>query len=100
MNLVDAQEENKYPEAKVIELKPAALDEPVSLWRELRPALLTAMMLFFVVSAYFLWPRDEITHLATADENEIVLPDDTQVVLEEGAILTIQELLIIKKKEL
>ena len=88
MNLVDAQEENKYPEAKVIELKPAALDEPVSLWRELRPALLTAMMLFFVVSAYFLWPRAEITHLATAEENEIVLPDDTQVVLEEGAILT------------
>lgn len=88
MEQVDAQESESTKEAKVIEMAPVAVEKPISLWRELRPALLTASMLLLVVCAYFLWPRTEITHLAEADGKELVLPDETKVSLTEGAILT------------
>jgi hypothetical protein len=89
MELVDSQESKSTDEAKVIPLDNSeSRIKPVSLWKELRPAMLAASMLLLVISAYFLWPRNEITHLAQADGLNLELPDNTKVTLQEGASLT------------
>ncbi len=80
--------EQKENEAKIISIDQVSETKPVSLWRELRPALLTASLLFVVIVAYFLFPRNEIVHMAGVDGNELILPDDTKVSLEQNAVLT------------
>ncbi len=88
MKLVEVEESESADDAKVIPLTQEKVEKPISLWRELRPALLTASMLLLVVCAYFLWPRNEITHLAQEDGQELMLPDETKVTLNPGSVLT------------
>ncbi len=89
MDLVDEveDEEEKQSEAKVVPLKTAIEAKEVSIWRELRPVLLTASLLMCAVVAYFLYPRGEITHLAQAAGETISLPDNTVVTLNENSIV-------------
>jgi len=88
MDAVEVQEDKEEEhEATVVPMNPPVEAKTVSLWRELRPALLTASMLFIAIVAYFLYPRGEIVHLAEAQGDTITLPDNTVVSLDENAVV-------------
>ena len=85
-----ASDEGQVEETVVIgeQAVEEAVVVPISRWKEWRPAMAAASMLFVVLMAYFLWPRThEINHMAAVDRDEIVLPDDTKVVIEKGSSL-------------
>lgn len=58
----------------------------ISRWKEWRPAMVAATLLFLVTAAYFLWPRThEVTEMASIENLDITLPDSTQVVVQKGS---------------
>jgi len=76
------------PEAITTEIFKEAPVVEISRWKEWRPALVAASMLFIVMVAYFLWPRTyEISHFANVDQDEVILPDDTKVTIDKNSTI-------------
>ncbi len=88
MDMVDEDATSSdVQEAKVVDINQHKEEKPISLWRELRPAILTASVLLIAVVTYLVYPR-QIVHLAGADGMDLILPDETKVTLAENATVT------------